>query len=132
MSHDKVLLITGASSGIGAATARAAAAAGYRLVLSARSVDRLEALADELGEERALAIGCDVTDYGAQEAMIAQAVERLGGLDAVFANAGTGSEPGGFSGAPPESCTAASRSAPTGAPWTRLSMLISTTSRTPG
>lgn len=103
MSHDKVLLITGASSGIGAATARAAAERGYRLALAARSVDRLEALADDIGSARALAIECDVTDYGAQEAMVARAVERFGRLDAVFANAGTGSEPGGFSGAPPES-----------------------------
>ena len=53
---DKVFLITGASSGIGAATARHAAQAGFRLVLAARSLDKLQALADELGgEDRALA-----------------------------------------------------------------------------
>ena len=103
MSHDKVLLITGASTGIGAATARAAAASGYRLALAARSADKLEALADELGDERAIALPCDVTDYPAQEAMVAETLRRLGRLDAVFANAGLGGEPGGFAGAPPES-----------------------------
>jgi NADP-dependent 3-hydroxy acid dehydrogenase YdfG len=92
---DKVFLITGASSGIGAATAHRAAEAGFRLVLAARSVDRLESLAGELGgEERALAVGCDVTDWGQQEAMVAQALERFGRLDVAFANAGFGAARG--------------------------------------
>jgi len=92
---DKVFLITGASSGIGAATARRAAEAGMRLVLAARSVDRLEALASELGgDERALAVSCDVTDWGQQEAMVAQALERFGRLDVAFANAGFGAARG--------------------------------------
>jgi NADP-dependent 3-hydroxy acid dehydrogenase YdfG len=91
MSDDRVFLITGASSGIGAATARAAAQAGHRLVLAARSSERLQALADELGgSERAIAVTCDVTDYAAQEAMVASAVSAFGGLDIVFANAGFG------------------------------------------
>jgi NADPH:quinone reductase-like Zn-dependent oxidoreductase len=60
---DPVFLITGASSGIGAATAREAARSGYRVVLAARSVDRLRELAQELGgDERALALSCDVTE----------------------------------------------------------------------
>jgi NADP-dependent 3-hydroxy acid dehydrogenase YdfG len=90
----KVFLITGASSGIGAATARRAAERGFRVVLAARSVDRLEALAGEIGEERALAVGCDVTDWGRQQAMVAQAIERFGRLDVAFANAGFGAARG--------------------------------------
>ena len=57
MADDPVLLITGASSGIGAATARAAAESGYRLVLAARSEDKLSDLAEELGgADRAVAV----------------------------------------------------------------------------
>jgi NADP-dependent 3-hydroxy acid dehydrogenase YdfG len=92
---DKVFLITGASSGIGAATARHAAQAGFRLVLAARSVDRLQALADELGgEERALAVRCDVTEFEQQEALVASALERFGRIDVAFANAGFGASRG--------------------------------------
>jgi NADP-dependent 3-hydroxy acid dehydrogenase YdfG len=92
---DRVFLITGASSGIGAATARAAAQAGYRLVLAARSVERLAELADELGgDERALAVSCDVTEWDQQEAMVARALEHFGRLDVAFANAGFGAARG--------------------------------------
>jgi NADP-dependent 3-hydroxy acid dehydrogenase YdfG len=92
---DPVFLITGASSGIGAATARQAAAAGYRVVLAARSTDKLEALAQELGgDERALAVACDVTEWEQQQAMVAAALETYGRLDVVFANAGFGATRG--------------------------------------
>jgi NADP-dependent 3-hydroxy acid dehydrogenase YdfG len=92
---DPVFLITGASSGIGAATARAAAQAGYRVVLAARSTDKLEALADELsGPKRALAVACDVTEWEQQQAMVAQALDAFGRLDVVFANAGFGARRG--------------------------------------
>jgi NADP-dependent 3-hydroxy acid dehydrogenase YdfG len=88
---DRVLLITGASSGIGAATARAAAAAGWRVVLAARSQERLRALAQELGGDgHALAVQCDVTDWEAQQRMAGAALSAFGRIDAAFANAGFG------------------------------------------
>lgn len=102
-SEPAVLLITGASSGIGAETARAAAEKGWRLALAARSVDKLNDLVAELGPDRACAIACDVSDWDDQQRMAASAVDRFGRIDAVFANAGTGGAPGGFSRAPPES-----------------------------
>ncbi len=92
---DPVFLITGASSGIGAATARQAAQAGYRVVLAARSIERLEQLARELGgEQRALAIACDVTEWDQQQSLVEVAVERFGQLDVAFANAGFGAARG--------------------------------------
>ena len=92
---DPVFLITGASTGIGAATARHAAEAGYRLVLAARSVERLNDLASELGgEDRALAVQCDVTEWDQQTAMVEQALTRFGQLDVAFANAGFGAKRG--------------------------------------
>ena len=95
MSSDKVFLITGASTGIGAATARQAAAAGYRLVLAARSADKLGALAQELGGRvRAIAVTCDVTDFAQQEAMVRAALDGFGRLDVAFANAGFGASRG--------------------------------------
>lgn len=98
---DRVFLITGASSGIGAETARQAIAAGYRVALAARSRDRLDSLVAELGSERTLAIACDVTDSDAQAAMVERVLAAFGQIDVVFANAGRGGSPGGFSGADP-------------------------------
>jgi NADP-dependent 3-hydroxy acid dehydrogenase YdfG len=99
---DRVLLITGASSGIGAATARAAAAAGWRLALAARSEERLRALAGELGgPERALALRCDVTEWEQQQRMAEATLAAFGQIDAVFANAGFGG-PRGFLADTPE------------------------------
>src|SRR4051812_4653669 len=92
MAEDRVLLITGASSGIGEATARHAAKAGYKLVLAARSEDKLQSLAGDLD---ALAVRCDVTEWEDQQRMAAAALERFGRVDVVFANAGFGA-PRGF------------------------------------
>jgi NADP-dependent 3-hydroxy acid dehydrogenase YdfG len=93
-SERPVLLITGASSGIGAATARATAQS-YRLVLAARRLEELETLAAELGgEERAIAVRCDVTEWDQVQALAATALERFGRIDAVFANAGFGASRG--------------------------------------
>jgi len=102
-SNRKVLLITGASSGIGEATARMAVDQGYRVALVARSEEKLRALAEELGPENAAAWACDVTDFDEQQRTVETVVAHFGAIDAVFANAGTGGEPGGFSGAPVES-----------------------------
>ncbi|MCG6541646.1 SDR family oxidoreductase [Pseudomonas sp. KSR10] len=100
---DFVLLITGASSGIGAATARLAAEAGYRVALAARSEQKLAQLVSDLGgPAHALAIRCDVKEYGDQEAMVQQVLDHFGQLDAVYANAGIPGSEGGFSGADPE------------------------------
>jgi NADP-dependent 3-hydroxy acid dehydrogenase YdfG len=93
MASDRVMLITGASSGIGAATARAAVEAGWRVVLAARSVDRLESIAADLGDA-ALAVRCDVTEWEQQEAMVSEALERFGRVDCAFANAGFGATRG--------------------------------------
>ncbi len=91
---DPVLLITGASSGIGAATARAAAGS-RRLVLAARRLEPLQELAGELGgAERAIAVRCDVTEWEHVEAMVAAGLEFFGRIDAVFANAGFGATRG--------------------------------------
>ena len=88
------MLITGASTGIGAATARHAVDAGWRVALAARSEDKLSGLVDELGEERALAVPCDVTEFSEQESLVASALERFGRIDAAFANAGFGAARG--------------------------------------
>lgn len=79
------VLVTGASSGIGAATARAVAEAGADVVLMARRRERIEAIADEIG---GLAVPGDVTDPAAAADAVTRAVEGLGGLDALVNNAG--------------------------------------------
>ena len=83
----KVIIITGASSGIGAGAARMLAQQGCKLVLAARSVDKLEALAAELPGE-SLVVRADMTVPADIENMIARTLERYGRIDVLFANAG--------------------------------------------
>jgi len=81
--------VTGASSGIGEATARLLAQNGHNVVLAARREDRLRSLAAELGEGT-LAVPTDVTDPAACEALVSRAVESFGSVDILVANAGLG------------------------------------------
>ena len=85
----KTAVVTGASSGIGEATARLLAQRGCNLALAARRENRLQDLAAELGEG-ALAVPTDVTDPTACEALVSRAVERFGSVDVLVANAGLG------------------------------------------
>jgi NADP-dependent 3-hydroxy acid dehydrogenase YdfG len=88
-NQEKVFLITGASTGIGLATALLAAQAGYRVVLASRSKEKLDRFASEIGgRKRALAVGCDVSDWGSVKAMVETALGAYGRIDVAFANAG--------------------------------------------
>lgn len=103
--NDPVFLITGASRGIGAATARLAAESGYRLVLVARDQRNLADLAAELGgPDRALPISCDVTDWEQLSALVTRVLDTWGRLDVVLANAGASVVTSflGHHGAPPD------------------------------
>ena len=89
--RDRVALVTGASSGIGARLAGDLAARGVRVALVARRVERLEQLAAELGPSRAMAIACDVSSRPAVEAAVARVLDHWGRLDLLVNNAGLGS-----------------------------------------
>ncbi|MBJ7353374.1 MAG: SDR family oxidoreductase [Thermoleophilaceae bacterium] len=90
----KNLVITGASSGIGAATARAAVEAGWKVALGARTLDKLEALVEELGAENAIAVQTDVTDFDQVQRLVDATIERYGSVEGVFVNAGFGAARG--------------------------------------
>lgn len=92
---EPVLLITGASSGMGLATAKLAASRGYRVALAARRSELVEAEAEALGgPDKAIGITCDVSDWDSVQAMVATTLEAFGRIDGVFANAGAFTEPG--------------------------------------
>jgi NAD(P)-dependent dehydrogenase (short-subunit alcohol dehydrogenase family) len=92
MQNGDVVLITGASTGIGAALAREWARTGARVALAARRVEKLEKLTREIADEggEALAVACDVTREGDPDRAVAEVVARWGRLDVVVANAGFG------------------------------------------
>ncbi|HEY1273489.1 MAG TPA: SDR family oxidoreductase [Thermoleophilaceae bacterium] len=95
MADQPVLVITGASSGIGAATARRAVEFEHRVVLAARSTDKLSGLAEELGgDDTALPVQCDVTSWEDQQALVTTALDHFGRIDSFFANAGFGAKRG--------------------------------------
>ncbi len=90
-TQDKIVLITGASSGIGAACARTFAAAGSRLILTARRLDRLEQLASELEQQFQTAshlLQCDVSDPSAVTAALTELPEAWSQIDVLINNAG--------------------------------------------
>ncbi|TRD12462.1 SDR family oxidoreductase [Erythrobacter insulae] len=97
----KTLFITGASTGIGAATAKAAAAAGWNVGLCARSADKLEALANDIGGT-AIALPCDAADRDQITEALQKCADAFGGIDAVFANAGTGVSKAGVENGDPD------------------------------
>ncbi|MBY5933267.1 SDR family oxidoreductase [Tateyamaria omphalii] len=84
---EKTVLITGASRGIGADTARVFAQAGANVALVARGADAIGALADEIGPQ-AIALPCDVSDFAAVNDAVTQTVDRFGTLDVLIGNAG--------------------------------------------
>lgn len=86
----KVILITGASSGIGEATAKKLVADGHRLIVTARSKDKLDTLASAMGDDKVLAIPADATQFNQLAHVVETGVAHFGRLDAVFANAGKG------------------------------------------
>ncbi len=85
---NRTAIITGASTGIGEATARRFAAEGARVVLAARSADALEAIADSIGADQALAVPTDVTDLDALAALLERTQQHFGRIDILVNNAG--------------------------------------------
>ena len=89
----KVALISGAAGGIGLASARALSARGARVVLCDLQAAEVERNAQALGVDRALGLGVDVTDRAAMNRAVEATVDRFGGLDVIFANAGIAPDP---------------------------------------
>lgn len=98
----KTLLITGASTGIGAETARKAVEAGWNVALFARSKDKLAKLAEELGDDHALPLAGDVTKMDEIQTAVDNAADHFGGIDAIYANAGRGLDAAGVENGDPD------------------------------
>ncbi|SJN43327.1 Short-chain dehydrogenase/reductase SDR precursor [Pseudoalteromonas sp. JB197] len=90
MAKEKIVLITGASSGIGEATAKTLVNNGHKVILTARREEQLNQLVVELGSDNALAVAADATDFTALENVVTKGIEKFGRLDVAFANAGMG------------------------------------------
>lgn len=90
MSNEKIVLITGASSGIGAATVEKIIEAGHKAVITARSAEKLNDIANRWGNDRVLAVAADVSKLNEIANVVKKAKEKFGRIDVVFANAGTG------------------------------------------
>ncbi|OJF68893.1 short-chain dehydrogenase [Alteromonas sp. V450] len=95
-SEEKIIAITGASSGIGKATAKYLVNKGYRVALIARSEEKLRAIVNELGEEKAFAVAADVSDFSDIEAAFSKVNTHFGRIDGIFANAGRGAKAAGI------------------------------------
>ncbi|WP_298447134.1 SDR family oxidoreductase [uncultured Marinobacter sp.] len=103
MTDQKIVLITGASSGIGAATAEKLIEAGHKVVITARSTDKLNDIVKRCANDRVLAVTADVSKLNEITNVVDKAIETFGRLDVVFANAGTGvNAPGIENGDPDE------------------------------
>ncbi|MBA6410914.1 SDR family oxidoreductase [Pseudoalteromonas sp. 5Ae-yellow] len=90
MAKEKIVLITGASSGIGEATAKTLVNNGHKVILTARSEDKLTKLVESLDSNNALSVAADATDFTALENVVTKGIEKFGRLDVAFANAGMG------------------------------------------
>ena len=84
MAKEKVVLITGASSGIGEASAKTLVNNGHKVILTARSEDKLAELVESLGEDNALSVPADATDFTELENVVTKGLEKFGRLDAAF------------------------------------------------
>ncbi|WP_413692661.1 SDR family oxidoreductase [Psychromonas sp. KJ10-2] len=95
MNNQKIIVVTGASSGIGAATVDKVLEAGHKAVVTARSTEKLNKIVQRWGEDKVLAVTADVTNLDAISNVIKKANQKFGRVDVVFANAGMGaSTPG--------------------------------------
>ncbi|MGC8120656.1 SDR family oxidoreductase [Marinobacter sp. VGCF2001] len=103
MTDEKIVLITGASSGIGAATVAKVVEAGHKAVITARSGDKLDDMVKKWGNDKVLAVPADVSKLGEITHVVEKAKDVFGRIDVVFANAGTGvNSPGVEHGDPDE------------------------------